>query len=173
MVRGGFEPSDANSNKHIGNYFSSLNLKSWEHAFGTISFLLIYQTFASIYVNTSKDLKEARIHILSKVDNIIFFPQAFAIFLRRKIRNLLKTYSTIDIWDFWEAQGTIYLSWKKKTVYRDREIKNTTLLMHQDDDHKYCSCILALFSSHHSLACISPNLSRLQCDIKHSLRNNQ
>uniref|UniRef100_A0A2K2A2E9 Uncharacterized protein n=1 Tax=Populus trichocarpa TaxID=3694 RepID=A0A2K2A2E9_POPTR len=30
-------------------------------------------------------------------------------------------------------------------------------------NYKYCSCILARFSSHHTLACISPNLSRLQC----------
>lgn len=28
--------------------------------------------------------------------------------------------------------------------------------------YKYCSWILALFSSHHTRACISPNLSRLQ-----------
>lgn len=28
-------------------------------------------------------------------------------------------------------------------------------------NYKYCSCILARFSSHHTLACISPNLSRL------------
>lgn len=29
-------------------------------------------------------------------------------------------------------------------------------------NYKYCSWILALFSSHHTRACISPNLSRLQ-----------
>lgn len=29
-------------------------------------------------------------------------------------------------------------------------------------NHKYCLCILVLFSSHHNLACISPNFSRLE-----------
>lgn len=75
MVRGGFEPSDANSNKHIGNYFSSLNLKSWEHVFGTISFLLIYQTFASIYVKHIQRFKRSKdTHIEQSRQHYIFSP---------------------------------------------------------------------------------------------------
>ncbi|KAJ6993602.1 hypothetical protein NC653_016670 [Populus alba x Populus x berolinensis] len=50
----------------------------------------------------------------------------------------------------------ILLVWQAKKKLNKK--KATVLL-----NYKYCSCILARFSSHHTLACISPNLSRLQC----------
>lgn len=66
----------------------------------------------------------------------------------------------------WVPQQFIALGkdrFPKPAAVQQMQCRLVMRIMHKYGDlHKYCSCIRARFSSHQSLACISPNFSRLQ-----------